>query len=221
MSMVQVMSQTQSGGPRADRTPFYGMRIPEDLKKMIKPANNLDKAVFRQLLQIAVKHLEGGEVAEEEFLSISSGAVALETLRCVFAGILTALRLAVRAPSSLKSDGFKADLLELKLLPELCTDLAKAAFGSRQEAINESAVASRVRLPHLRSLRWRVDVSISTSALNRIMEPSILAEMTLSDGSVKTFEVPVSKFHELRYNVAYVLREMDNLEQRNILKIQD
>ena len=59
------------------------------------------------------------------------------------------------------------------------------------------------------------------SALNRTMEPSILAELTLSDGKVKTFEVPVSKFHELRYNVAYVLREMDSLEQRSILKVQD
>ena len=34
-------------------------------------------------------------------------------------------------------------------------------------------------------------------------------------------QVPVNKFHELRYNVSYVLKEMEDLEKRNILKLQD
>lgn len=78
------------------------------------------------------------------------------------------------------------------------------------------------------------------SVLNRVLEPSILLEMTLSDGSIKTFEVgvwssnspwcgmwwpvslqvPVSRFHELRYNVAFVLKEMEDLEKRSILKLE-
>jgi len=79
----------------------------------------------------------------------------------------------------------------------------------------------RVRLPQLETFRWRVDVTISNSSLHRVLEPSILMEMTLSDGSIKTFEVAVSQFHELRYSVAYVLKEMEDLEKRNILKLQD
>ena len=35
------------------------------------------------------------------------------------------------------------------------------------------------------------------------------------------FQVPVHKFHELRYSVAYVLKEMEDLEKRSILRIQD
>lgn len=35
------------------------------------------------------------------------------------------------------------------------------------------------------------------------------------------FKVPVSQFHQLRYNVAYVLKEMEDLEKKSILKIQD
>ncbi|CAL9706407.1 unnamed protein product [Knipowitschia caucasica] len=45
--------------------------------------------------------------------------------------------------------------------------------------------------------------------------------MKLSDGSHKQFEVPVSRFQELRYNVALILKEMNHLEKRNVLKIQD
>lgn len=34
-------------------------------------------------------------------------------------------------------------------------------------------------------------------------------------------QVPVSKFQELRYNVALILKQMNDLEKRNVLKIQD
>jgi len=35
------------------------------------------------------------------------------------------------------------------------------------------------------------------------------------------FQVPVAKFQELRYNVALILKEINDLEKRSILKIQD
>ena len=38
---------------------------------------------------------------------------------------------------------------------------------------------------------------------------------------IPDIQVPVSKFHELRYNIAYILKEMEDLEKRNILKVQD
>jgi hypothetical protein len=31
----------------------------------------------------------------------------------------------------------------------------------------------------------------------------------------------LAKFNELQYDVAYVLKEMEDIEKRNILKIQD
>lgn len=34
-------------------------------------------------------------------------------------------------------------------------------------------------------------------------------------------QVPISKFQDLRYNVALILKEMNDLEKRSILKIQD
>jgi hypothetical protein len=83
-----------------------------------------------------------------------------------------------------------------------------------------SAVGVSPRLPQLETFRWRVDVTISNSSLNRVLEPFLVFELTLSNGTVKTFEVPVSKFQELRYNVATVLKEMIDLEKRNILKLE-
>lgn len=46
--------------------------------------------------------------------------------------------------------------------------------------------------------------------------------MLVVDGNALSLcQVPVSKFHALRYSVAYVLKEMEELEERNILKLQD
>ena len=44
---------------------------------------------------------------------------------------------------------------------------------------------------------------------------------TLFDCHFLFCQVTVSQFHELRYSVAYVLKEMEDLENRNILKLQD
>ena len=43
--------------------------------------------------------------------------------------------------------------------------------------------------------------------------------MSLSDGSIKTFEVSVEQFHQLRYNTAKVLRDMQELERHPIMRI--
>ncbi len=74
-----------------------------------------------------------------------------------------------------------------------------------------------MRLPTVASLRWRVDVAISTSALKRALKPAVLMELALTTGAVHTFEIPVDQFHKLRYSVAYVLKELEDLEARPAL----
>ena len=44
-------------------------------------------------------------------------------------------------------------------------------------AVQEYAVASRIRCPRLERLRWRVDVVISSGSLSRVMRPTILMQV--------------------------------------------
>ncbi|KFM66823.1 hypothetical protein X975_03846, partial [Stegodyphus mimosarum] len=44
-------------------------------------------------------------------------------------------------------------------------------------------------------------------------------EIELSDGRKETFEVHPTQFHRLRFAVATLLKEMENLEMRNVLKL--
>lgn len=75
------------------------------------------------------------------------------------------------------------------------------------------------------SLSWRVDVSISTSSLSRTLEPSVILSMRLSDDGdhdsnrLVSFELSLASFHLLRFNVAIVLKEMDDLLNRQVFKL--
>lgn len=50
MSAVQVMAQSGAGGA-ADRTPFFGLKIPLEMKKMVQLSKTLDAAVFKRIVK--------------------------------------------------------------------------------------------------------------------------------------------------------------------------
>ena len=79
----------------------------------------------------------------------------------------------------------------------------------------------RPQYPSLKSVSWRVDVSISNSSLSRTLEPTILLQMHLSDGQTISFEMSLNSFHLLRFNVAFVLKEIEDLLARPTLKLPD
>jgi len=189
---------------------------------MTKHLKLIDKQTFRKILQTIVNDLEGKDVQQGALQQMSSEKITEETIAFVFSGLLKLIKVALRIPpTSLKQEVFKEDLLELRIPEEYVADIASVVFGSRRSAIDKNFQNKSPSLPKLESFRWRVDVGISTSVLNRVLEPYVIMEMKLSDGSIQQFEVPSSKFHELRHNVASVLKEMNDLERRNILKIQD
>lgn len=220
MSIIQVTGS--SGRIAVDRTPFYGTRVPPEIKKLSKPLAKLDKQTFRKMLQLIVNSLEGKDVEFSQLKELETSDFNEELLSIIYTGMIQLLKLAMRLPLvSLKPEMFKDDLVELQIPEAYHEDLSSVIFGSRRPHIDTYALESRPRLPRLDSFKWRADVAISTSVLNRALEPTVLMEMTLSNGNIHKFEVPTSKFHELRYNVAFVLKEMEDIEQRNILKIQD
>ena len=50
MTAVQVMAQSGAGGA-ADRTPFFGIKTPLELKKLVQLSKTLDGAVFKKIVQ--------------------------------------------------------------------------------------------------------------------------------------------------------------------------
>ncbi|XP_074650043.1 uncharacterized protein LOC141905166 isoform X2 [Tubulanus polymorphus] len=188
MSIIQV---TGSGGKSiSDRTLFTGSRIPTEIKSMVKCLKTVKKPTFIKLLQIAVSDLEGKEIGVTDFQhEVLTESLNEELVRILYSGLYSLLVLALRIPiTSLKQQTFNEDLQELKIPEEFIPLISSAVFGSKRAVLDEKVCDSRPRLPRLDSLNWRVDVAISTSSLNRVLEPSVAMEMTLSDGNIHNFE---------------------------------
>lgn len=137
-------------------------------------------------------------------------------MNALFTGLLFLMQAAIRNKTTVST--VQKDLTEMNVPADHVKDFCNALRTSRfvlEDAARENAPG----FPSLDHLRWRVDVAISTSNLSRALQPSVMMEMTLSNGDIKTFEVPVDKFHELRYNVAKVLKEMKSVESHPVMRI--
>lgn len=201
---------------------IFGGRIPAEVEILSKDLKDLDKELFRKILKVVVNAVEGKDCSEAMVEISQGGSLSEEKLSRTVSGLYKLLREALRLPcSAIKQEGFKEDLRELRISEEFIADFASVVFGNRRSALDAAVTQRNPRISSLEEFRWRVDVSISTSSLARALQPSILMQLKLSDGNIHRFEVPVSKFQELRYNVALILKEMNDLEKRSILKIQD
>ncbi|KAM4696956.1 COMM domain-containing protein 5 [Rhinophrynus dorsalis] len=205
-----------------DRTSFLGARIPPEVETMAKYLKDLDKDVFRKILKVVVGALEGKDSRESVKAILDNTSISEEHLSYIISGAHTLLRVALRLPvATLKHEVFKEDLQELRIPEDFIGDFANIVYGNRRPILEDVALKQGIRLPTVEDVRWRVDVAISTSSLSRALQPSILMQLKLSNGTSHRFDVPVSKFQELRYNVALILKEMNDLEKRSILRIQD
>ena len=109
----------------------------------------------------------------------------------------------------MKAMNFRSDVI--KILEE--------TLRSNRLLLEKKFIDNRVRAVRLTNFRFRVDVSISTDSLQKVFKPTILTELSFSNGTTRTFELPVEKFHNLRYSVAKVLRNMEEVERHPIMKL--
>jgi len=206
----------------ADRTLYFGSRVPEEFPKSLKLMIKSDKNELRRALEVALDLLKNGYA--DDGSEVNLGKLNLddnnrEVIGVLCGGMLFLLRTAIRLPT-LKPTILRDDLLSLQIPQDFVADFVKVVEASRGQ-VGSLAFEHKLRMPTIEKMQWRVDVAISTSALSRVLKPNVTIQLTLSDGSIKSFEISTLLFHDLRYNVALVLKEMENLEQKNILKIKD
>jgi hypothetical protein len=89
----------------------------------------------------------------------------------------------------------------------------------REYAVLSSVATVGPHLPSMKRFRWRLDVQIATSSSSRVLRPTVLVELSLSDGSVHTISASIEQFHALRYGVGKVLRQMVEDESHFVLRL--
>ncbi|KAG8515420.1 COMM domain-containing protein 5 [Galemys pyrenaicus] len=210
------------GDSHSGRVSFLGPQPPREVTAMAPLLGDLDRGTFRKLLKLVVGSLQGEDCREAVGQLRASADLPEQRLGTLLAGLHALLRQALRLPpASLTPDTFRDQLQELCVPQDVAVDLAGVLFGNQRPLLNSAAQRQAAWLPHVADLRWRVDVAISTSALTRSLQPSVLMQLRLSDGLAHRLEVPIARFQELRHGVALALKEMADLEKRCGRRLQD
>ncbi|XP_074100141.1 COMM domain-containing protein 5 [Cotesia typhae] len=190
-------------------------QLTHSLSNKTKYITELKKTILRPLIQLAVKSIEQ-EYIEDGILDRISEKYNLsqENVDEWYSVVLKIIRTHLRYPDSMiKVDDFKKCLQELNMENECIEDLCAVLYGQKRPSLITNLSEKIKFYPTIKSCRWRIDITISTSVLSRVMEPTILMEWTLSNGKKYLFELSLSKFHLLRYTISTLLLKMYDLEE--------
>ncbi|XP_026293356.1 COMM domain-containing protein 5-like [Frankliniella occidentalis] len=132
----------------------------------------------------------------------------------IFGQILPIVEAFVRAPNENSSVSTLSDNLHHLSLSKNSVEKCVAILRSAKLEVHSDQALLQRHFDTVREMKWRVDITISSSALSRVLEPNIIMELRLDNGRRITFELSVSKFHKLRYTVASILKEMDLMNSK-------
>ncbi|XP_012349141.1 uncharacterized protein LOC100867462 isoform X2 [Apis florea] len=180
-----------------------------------KILSELKKVFVRPLIQ-TVKTINQ-EYIEEGILDRISQKynVSEEIVDEYYSIIFTILKIHLGTLSqNVKLTEFKQILEELKLSPECIDDLSIVVYGQKRSELISGLIQKTKFYPHLISCKWRIDITISSSVLNRVLEPYIIMEWTFNNGKRQIFELSLPKFHQLRHAIATILVEMQKVEKQ-------
>lgn len=202
---------------------FFGRNVPDDVRLFVPLLHQASATVevVRGCITKVIEHLKSiapsSSSADSDFVSFqrSIGHEANE-LGFLYSGIYCILHAAIA--SKVNTTKIVEDLKKMNIPQQVADDLGRAILRSRNQ-LEMVALHSRIRFPKLDKLRWRIDVIISSGSLSKVMRPSILMQMILSDGRIETFEVSQQEFHQVRYGVAKMLREMQVIERHPIMRV--
>ena len=196
--------------------PSYLKPMPVEIKVALPTLTTLDRAATQNVIKAASAYLKGKEF-DQQMSQMQAEALEMDVAQYgqVFTAIYLLLRTIVGKRITGKAVG---ELTGLGLSEDVVGDIARVVKAQRS-AIEDVATGSAQACPRLVSTRWRVDVAISTSSLNKCLKPSILMQLGLSDGKLKNFELPLEKFHDLRFNVAKALRAVQDLEAHPLIRV--
>lgn len=200
-------------------TTFFVSIIPEEVKLLIPILHSLPNKDYRIILTKVIEYMITNTFTDTDFIQFQKSVTTNNTnadIGLIFTAIYTILRVAIAGKVSITT--LNTDMKRLNYPIAAADDLCKALLSSRNK-IEKSILNSRISFPRLQKLRWRVDVAISTGSLSRVMRPCIVMQLILDNKNIKTFEVSIDQFNQLRHSVAKILLDMQTIERHPIMKL--
>lgn len=209
--------------PGIDMTTFFTPAIPESVYQTVPLLHSTAVEhvviIITMALDLFVNSADSSKGASSNDINKPDAlkSVPDSTFTLLLSGLFCIIKTAIRTKVHAKA--LAADLLKMHLPEPIVTGHLVPGILARRTVLESAALAQRVRFPTLQKLRWRVDVTISSGLLSRVMRPNLLMQMILSNGRIRTFEVSIEQFNQLRYGVAKLLHDMRALERHPIMKV--
>jgi COMM domain containing 5 len=224
-----MFGRKQAADPKAvpvgiDRSTFFLTTIPQEVRACVPLLHELETEVANTLIEQLSECMQSSSgldvnavlqlntLFKAKYFSYLADAKASTVVTGLYTLIQTCIQSKVR-PRQVETD------LSRMNVPVHVVSAVMTALRRARPQLESAALSSRLRCPTVTKFRWRIDVTMSTGLLSKVMRPSIMMQLCLSSGIIKTFEVSIEQFNQLRYSVAKVLQEMQRVERHPILRI--
>ncbi|KAL0488221.1 hypothetical protein AKO1_015358 [Acrasis kona] len=145
-------------------------------------------------------------------------AIKTGVFSVVFTGFYYIYRAAIRQRLSVTD---LTDQLTKLTIPDELIKFVVQTYEKKREDFIIMSEKTTSWFNHVVDVRWRVDVTISTSVMTRVLKPVLHVQLELSNGDIRMMELSVQQFHELRLAVATVLNDMHSIQNHPIMQIQE
>lgn len=175
----------------------------ELLSKRLK-TKIIDSLTLETLIELAIRYWQKQEISKDEWEStVSSSYLPVTTFEELFSGILNLTLAVLRIPENkLSLENIHAELVSLGLPDENADQIIRCKATIKPNVPNFLKLVDN---------KWRIDVTISSSSVSRVLEPSILMELNFASGDNKIINIPISQFHNLRFQVASCINKLNHL----------
>jgi hypothetical protein len=160
-----------------DTSTFMSPSIPVEVKALVPALHSVRTEEYAPLLRRFHKYMqERGEMSDQEYYTLQSKEFSDIDFGVVFSGLYSLATLVTKLKTKLS---VVATDLEKINMPTQFIDLFLRMLRSTRSGFEQIAVDNNFRFPRLQTFRWRVDVTISSSSLSRILKPSIMMQVCI------------------------------------------
>lgn len=157
-----------------DSSTFLTPLIPDEIRAVVPLLHQLPAESYAPLLKRVYVYLQDGNMTDAEYHSLQSKEYSTLNFSVLFSGIYTLINVITKTKAKLSV--VSADLGKMNVPPAF-TELLMRLLRSARPGLEILALERNAYFPRLSNLRWRVDVTISSSSLSRILKPSILMQV--------------------------------------------
>jgi hypothetical protein len=167
---------------------FLAPAAPDDVRVAVPLLHALPAEHYAPLMKAVYKYIQEGSLSENAFNAMQSAAEFENVdFGALLSGIYTLVTIITRMKTKLSV--VAADLAKMNF-PAPFIELLVKLLRSSRPGLERLALTRSSHLPRLLSLRWRVDVVISSSSLSREMKPIITMEVDYLHSLSMYYSVP-------------------------------